>query len=97
MSFLCSAKSNFLCQGHTILKILAERKVNKQVKYRIGDFASLVGVSTTTLRSWEKEGLLIPQERSEGNHRYYTDEQLDFVRKNGGKRFARGRPKEVIE
>lgn len=67
------------------------------MKYRIGEFASLIGVTTTTLRHWEKEGLLIPSERSVGSHRYYTDEQLVYVNNNGGKKFARCRPRKEVD
>ncbi|HTK03937.1 MAG TPA: helix-turn-helix domain-containing protein, partial [Alphaproteobacteria bacterium] len=43
---------------------------------RIHEAADYLGVSTKTLRRWEKSGKL-PALRSEGNQRYYTKEQLD--------------------
>jgi excisionase family DNA binding protein len=33
--------------------------------------AELMGVSTSTMRRWEKEGKLIPDERTVGNQRRY--------------------------
>ncbi|MDX1900992.1 MAG: IS607 family transposase [Gammaproteobacteria bacterium] len=38
--------------------------------YRIGQAAQLLGVSTSTLRRWERDGKLIP-ERTKGEHRLY--------------------------
>lgn len=37
----------------------------------IGEAASLLGVSTQTLRRWEREGRLLPDERTHGNQRRY--------------------------
>ena len=47
--------------------------------WKIGDFAELVGVSVSTLRRWETEGRIVP-ERTLGNQRIYTDEQLAIVK-----------------
>jgi putative resolvase len=43
--------------------------------YRIGQAAQILGVSTSTLRRWEREGKLIP-ERTEGSHRLYRLSQF---------------------
>lgn len=43
--------------------------------YRIGQAAKLLGVSTSTLRRWEREGKLIPH-RTEGSHRLYRLSQF---------------------
>ncbi|MEK7550901.1 MAG: MerR family DNA-binding transcriptional regulator, partial [Patescibacteria group bacterium] len=43
---------------------------------RIQEAADFVGVSSKTLRRWEKKGKLVP-ERSVGNQRYYSKEVLD--------------------
>lgn len=37
----------------------------------IGEVASLLGVSVVTLRRWERLGKLLPDFRTEGNHRRY--------------------------
>ncbi len=37
----------------------------------IKEAADLLGVSTSTLRRWEREGRLLPDERTEGNQRRY--------------------------
>ena len=45
--------------------------------YRIGEAARAVGVSTSALRLWERQGLVRPS-RSVGRYRLYTD--ADVVR-----------------
>jgi len=47
--------------------------------YSIGKFAKLIGRSIETLRSWDKQGKLIPSYRSEGGHRMYSEKQLNEV------------------
>lgn len=47
--------------------------------WKIGDFAKLVGVSTSTLRRWEDEKRVVP-ERTLGNQRLYTEAHLALVR-----------------
>ncbi len=50
--------------------------------YTIGVMARLVGVSTQTLRSWEREALIRPH-RTDTNNRLYTDndfQQLNRIR-----------------
>jgi len=47
--------------------------------YSIGKFAKLIGRSIETLRSWDKQGKLIPAYRSDGGHRMYSQEQLNEV------------------
>src|SRR3989344_1461583 len=43
---------------------------------RIQEGADFIGISSKTLRRWEKKGKLVP-ERSSGNQRYYSKEVLD--------------------
>ena len=45
--------------------------------YSIGEFAKKIGVTIHTLREWDKRGKLKPEYRSKGNHRYYSDNQLN--------------------
>ena len=47
---------------------------------KISDFADEIGVTTVTLRNWEKQGLLIPHHKSPTGYRYYTEQQIeDFL------------------
>src|SRR3989339_2124263 len=44
---------------------------------RIQDAANYIGVSSKTLRRWDKKGKLVPL-RSKGDQRYYSKKQLDL-------------------
>lgn len=47
----------------------------------IGLAASMIGVSTKTLRRWDKKGSFSSAFRTKGNHRrYYRNKILDFIR-----------------
>ncbi len=46
----------------------------------IGAFAKQAGVPTSTVRYYERRGLLRPDGRSEGNYRVYSEEALDRLR-----------------
>jgi len=51
--------------------------------YTISRLAKAVGVPTTTLRYYERAGLLRPEHRSQGNYRLYTEQslhRLKFIR-----------------
>ncbi|MCK9351338.1 MAG: MerR family DNA-binding transcriptional regulator [Candidatus Paceibacterota bacterium] len=45
-------------------------------KIRIGEAAKILGVTTQTLRNWERSGKIVP-ERSVGKQRYYSLETLN--------------------
>lgn len=45
--------------------------------YHIGEAAAALGITTRTLRHWDGIGLLVPQWRSFGDYRIYTDEDID--------------------
>lgn len=45
--------------------------------YKISEFAEKVGVTATTLRNWERKGLLLPHHVTPTGYRYYADEQLE--------------------
>ena len=47
--------------------------------YSIGEFAKNIGVTIQTLRDWDKSGKLKPAYRSKGNHRYYSQDQLNEI------------------
>ena len=49
-------------------------------QYTISRLAKAVGVPTTTLRYYERAGLLEPEDRSGGNYRLYTDESLRRIK-----------------
>lgn len=46
---------------------------------KVSDVASIAGVSPSTLRLWEKHGLVEP-ERTPSGHRYYNEESLARIR-----------------
>jgi len=50
----------------------------EQRRYRIGEFAKLVGLSTYTLRYYEDQGL-VKSQRDENGVRFYTDEDIRWV------------------
>jgi predicted site-specific integrase-resolvase len=45
----------------------------------VGQAAFFIGVSVTTLRRWDVEGILKPSHRTQGGHRRYDREQLRQV------------------
>lgn len=47
--------------------------------WKVADFGKMVGVSTSTLRRWEREGKLIP-ERTLGNQRVYSEHHLSSAK-----------------
>lgn len=51
--------------------------------YKAGEFASLIGVTSVTLRNWGDKGWLIPHHRSPTGYRYYSEEQLRDYLANG--------------
>jgi DNA-binding transcriptional MerR regulator len=48
--------------------------------YTIGQLANAAGVPTTTLRYYERSGLLKPDFRTDGNYRGYTEQALERLR-----------------
>lgn len=42
----------------------------------IGKFSKQIGVTPTTLRTWERSGELVPTKVTKGGTRYYSEEQL---------------------
>ncbi|NAW67568.1 Zn(2+)-responsive transcriptional regulator [Photobacterium halotolerans] len=48
-------------------------------RYLIGQLAKLCEVSSDTLRFYEKNGLLIPGERSESGYRLYSDDDVSRI------------------
>ena len=50
--------------------------------YRIAEAAKLLGVHPSTLRRWDKKGILPPSIRTLTGERRYTEADLDAVRKD---------------
>jgi len=49
--------------------------------YKIGEFASLIGKSTQTLRRWDEEGILKSHHKTPSGVRYYSEDQyFDFIK-----------------
>lgn len=48
--------------------------------YRIGEIATLVGVSTDTIRFYEKKGILEKPERTVSGYRLYSESVLKLLR-----------------
>lgn len=51
-----------------------------EAMYTISQLARQAGIPTTTLRYYERIGLIEPEDRSAGNYRLYSDESLRKVR-----------------
>lgn len=49
--------------------------MNKEI-YKPKEFADLIGVSTKTLKNWDKLGKLVAK-RTPSNHKFYTKEDLE--------------------
>ncbi|MGL4488448.1 MAG: MerR family transcriptional regulator [Rhizobiaceae bacterium] len=57
--------------------------MNKQdstVRYKVTDAAQMIGVSASTLRLWELQGLITP-ERTEGGQRCYTSANVEQLQR----------------
>ena len=48
--------------------------------YRIGQLADVAGVPVSTVRYYERRGLLTPCDRTEANYRLYDENALDRLR-----------------
>lgn len=48
-------------------------------RYRIKSVAARTGISTATLRAWERRYGLVQPQRSEGGYRLYTDEDVQLL------------------
>ena len=54
--------------------------MNSPVRYKVAEAARLTGVSASTLRLWELQGLIEP-DRTEGGQRTYTDRHLEQLKR----------------
>ena len=48
--------------------------------YSTGELAEACGTTVRTVQYYDKKGLLLPSERSEGGRRLYTEEDADRLR-----------------
>ena len=67
---------------------------------KIGEFARQLGVSTDTLRYYEKHGLLTPSSRSQSGYRIYTDtdiKQMSFILRAKNVGFSLSEIKELLQ
>ena len=51
-----------------------------QVKFTIGELAKAAEVPTSTVRYYERAGILKPNTRSAGNYRLYSEQELERLR-----------------
>lgn len=55
-------------------------------KYKIGEVISMLswqypeGITAGAIRFWENKGLLEPSEKTDGGHRLYTEESIEWIR-----------------
>ena len=52
----------------------------REGEYTISQLATAAGIPTTTMRYYERVGLIEPEDRSAGNYRLYTDDSLRKVK-----------------
>lgn len=48
-------------------------------EYKIGDVANLLGISTETIRNYEKQGLILPKKSESSGYRYYTTWDINVL------------------
>jgi DNA-binding transcriptional MerR regulator/quercetin dioxygenase-like cupin family protein len=63
--------------------------LNRPVRYKVAEAARLTGVSASTLRLWELQGLIEP-DRTEGGQRTYTERHLDQLKRIQWQRAEQG-------
>ncbi|MBS1985891.1 MAG: MerR family transcriptional regulator [Bdellovibrionales bacterium] len=69
-------------------------------RYTISQLAQAADVPTTTLRYYERAGLLKPEDRSQGNYRLYSDDslrRLKFIRAAQAIGFTLGDVKQLMD
>ena len=62
--------------------LFCERKLlMKNELYTIGQLAKLAGISTKTLRVYERKGLLVPERNEDNSYRMYGEEAVRTLEK----------------
>jgi DNA-binding transcriptional MerR regulator len=59
---------------------------NRLTTYKISAAARELGISIEWLRAGERRGFFPPAPRDQNGHRYYTEENLERMRKDRGER-----------
>ena len=49
------------------------------MKYKIGDVARILGVSTDILRYYERKGVVTPEKDESNDYRYYESWHINFL------------------
>ena len=79
--FGCSMKIKDMIYRRSVLKLLSVTGQDMGYKhYNIGQLARAAGVPVSTLRYYERVGLLAPTGRTPNNYRFYTQDTLQIVR-----------------
>ena len=65
-------------RAYSLELTLSQGSGGEKMNYSIGDFARLTGLTAHTLRYYEKEGLLEPERKSNGQ-RFYSEKDLEWV------------------
>lgn len=75
-----------------------EEQIHIKKYITINDAADLLGVTSQTLRAWEKKGVFIPYRNPANNYRVYTVFQVEeFLNKMKNDRIAKSRFRLKIE
>ena len=54
--------------------------------YSISKTSEILGISTSTLRLYDKRGIFVPERRTEGKRRLYSEKQInDFLTSINGR------------
>jgi DNA-binding transcriptional MerR regulator/quercetin dioxygenase-like cupin family protein len=67
-------------EKHVPIRFQILNKADDPVRYKVTDVAHVIGVSASTLRLWELQGLIEP-ERTIGGQRCYTGAHLEQLRR----------------
>jgi DNA-binding transcriptional MerR regulator len=59
---------------------------NRHTTYRISEAARELGISAEWLRVGERRGFFPPARRDRNGHRYYTEEDLEHLRRRPSQR-----------
>lgn len=65
----------------TIILRFARKEVQYKMTYSITELAKLAGISSRTLRFYDKIDLLKPERDCKNNYRYYGEEEVDRLQK----------------